>query len=123
MYEIFVKTHFSSAHFLRNYPGKCEFLHGHNWEVEAGVQLSSLNEIDIGIDFKDLKKIVSEIVDDLDHVNLNEHNAFKDTNPSSEMIAAHIFNRMKDAFEKIDGVKPAFVTVYETPGSGVRYFE
>ena len=123
MYEIFVKTHFSSAHYLRDYPGKCEFLHGHNWEIEVGVKTDRLDSIDVGIDFKDLKAAVGVIMDELDHKNLNDHPAFQEVNPSSESIAAYIYKRVKEELKDFPNVAPAFVTVYETPGSGVRYFE
>jgi 6-pyruvoyltetrahydropterin/6-carboxytetrahydropterin synthase len=122
MYEIFVKTHFSSAHYLRDYPGKCEFLHGHNWEVEAGVRVEKLDSLGMGIDFRDLKSAVAVIMKELDHRNLNEHPAFQDVNPSSEHIAAYVYRRLGEELKDFSGVSPAFVTVYETPGSGVRYF-
>ncbi|CAG36995.1 related to 6-pyruvoyltetrahydropterin synthase (partial length) [Desulfotalea psychrophila LSv54] len=35
MFEIFIKTHFSGAHHLRDYPGDCEHPHGHNWKVKV----------------------------------------------------------------------------------------
>ncbi|NOR04952.1 MAG: 6-carboxytetrahydropterin synthase QueD, partial [Deltaproteobacteria bacterium] len=55
MFDIFIRTHFSAAHYLRNYPGNCEHLHGHNWDVEVVVRAEKLNKIDVGIDFRDLK--------------------------------------------------------------------
>ncbi len=123
MYEIFVKTHFSSAHFLRNYPGKCEFLHGHNWDVTVSVVAEELNEIDVGIDFKELKQIVGEIMNDLDHKNLNEHPAFQENNPSSERLAQYIYEQLKEKLKSINSVRPYKVTVCETPTSGVTYWE
>ncbi len=121
MFEVFVRTHFSSAHYLRNYPGRCEHLHGHNWEVEVAVVARDLNEIDVGIDFKDLKSLVSRVLDGLDHKNLNEHPAFRDRNPSSERIAKYIFEEVGRELEGFTGVEVCRVTVCETPSSGVTY--
>ncbi len=123
MYEIFVKTHFSSAHYLRNYPGKCEFLHGHNWEVTVSVAAKELNEIDVGIDFKELKEKVGQIMKELDHINLNEHPAFQECNPSSERLAQYIFQQLKTKLANNSAVKVYRVTVCETPSSGVTYRE
>ncbi len=122
MFEIFVRTHFSAAHYLRDYPGKCEHLHGHNWDVEVAVAAENLNEINVGIDFRDLKQMVNGILKGLDHINLNDHPAFQEVNPSSEGIARYIFDQLagqlKDSFP---GVSPLRVTVCETPSSCVTY--
>ncbi len=123
MYEIFVKTHFSSAHYLRNYPGKCEFLHGHNWDVTVTVRAEKLNEIDVGIDFRELKGVVAEIMGELDHINLNEHPAFQEHNPSSERLAEYIFHQLKAKLAENSCVKVYKVTVCETPTSGVTYID
>ncbi len=123
MYEVFIKAHFSSAHFLRNYPGNCEHLHGHNWEVRVVVRAGGLNEIDVAIDFRDLKKIVGQIMSELDHINLNDHPAFQGHNPSSERIAEYIYGRVKDELRAFPQVSPASVTVCETPNSGVTFSE
>ncbi len=123
MYEVFIKTHFSSAHFLRNYPGNCEHLHGHNWEVRVAVRAGSLNGIDVAIDFRDLKRIVGQIMSELDHINLNDHPAFQDHNPSSERIAEYIYDRVKEELGSFPHVSMASVTVCETPKSGVTFSE
>lgn len=123
MYEIFIRTDFSAAHYLRDYPGDCEHLHGHNWGVEVAVRSSDLNRIDIGIDFRELKKAVAGVIAGLDHHNLNEIPAFRDKNPSSELIAQHIYNKVKEALTGFPSVEIARVTVTETPRSGVTYWE
>ena len=123
MFEIFIKTHFSSAHYLRNYPGNCEHLHGHNWDVEVVVGSEELNDIDVAIDFRDVKKVVGEIMSELDHTNLNDHPAFTHVNPSSERIAEYIFRKVRDGLASFPAVRPLRVKVCETPGSGVIYYE
>ncbi len=123
MYQVFIRTHFSSAHFLRNYPGNCEHLHGHNWDVEVVVSASDLNEIDVAIDFRDLKKVVNEIVEGLDHKNLNELPEFATKNPSSERLAEYIFKGLKEKLSAFPQVKASSVKVCETPSTGVIYSE
>ncbi len=123
MYEIFVKTHFSAAHYLRNYPGQCEHLHGHNWSVEVAVRAMELNEIDVGIDFRDLKKVVNKVLGELDHTNINEHPSFQDRNPSSELLARYIYERVAEELKPFQGVEVSKVTVGETPQTGVTYWE
>jgi 6-pyruvoyltetrahydropterin/6-carboxytetrahydropterin synthase len=123
MFEIFIRSDFASAHQLRNYPGNCERMHGHNWNVEVGVKASGLNEIDVGIDFRDVKKAVSQVLTELDHRNLNELPAFQRRNPSSERIAEYIFGRVKEELRSFPDIKVVRVTVCETDRSGVTYTE
>jgi 6-pyruvoyltetrahydropterin/6-carboxytetrahydropterin synthase len=123
MFEVFIRTHFSAAHYLRNYPGNCERLHGHNWTVEAVVRTEGLNDLDVGIDFRDLKKIVAQVLAELDHTNLNDHPAFQDRNPSSERLAAFIYKRLREELKAFAPVKAARVTVCETPQTGATYWE
>jgi len=122
MFDIFTRTHFSSGHHLRNYPGNCERPHGHNWKVEVTVRATALDELGMGVDFKTVKKAVKEIMDDLDHRDLNEHPAFKEKNPSSENLAVYIFEEIKKKLTT-DRYRPYSVTVRETDSSGVTYRE
>ena len=121
MFHIFVETHFSAGHHLRNYPGNCERPHGHNWKVEITVKASKLDELGMGVDFRTLKNSLGRVMDDLDHRNLNEHPEFIDKNPSSENIAVLIFNRLKNDI-KSDRYHLYSVTVRETENTGVTYF-
>ncbi len=123
MYLVFVKTHFSSAHFLRNYPGNCEHLHGHNWDVEVTVSATNLNNIDVAIDFRDLKRIVKEVMDRLDHKNLNDLPEFAAVNPSSERLAEYIYEAVGKGLRPFQDVRVHSVKVCETPSAGVVYSE
>jgi len=123
MFEIFVERQFSAAHYLRDYPGNCEHLHGHNWIVRVAVHTATLNKIDVGMDFRDLKKAVDRVLSGLDHTNLNELPCFKDRNPSSENIASFIFHALKKELADVEGATVAKVTVCETPATGVTYWE
>ncbi len=121
MFNIFIKSHFSAGHHLRDYPGNCERPHGHNWKVEVTVKATELDELGMGIDFRTVKTAVNEVLDTLDHSDLNEHPDFQSINPSSENIAAYIFrNLQKDLTTDSYGVYS--VTVCETENSGVTYF-
>ena len=121
MLDIFIKTHFSGGHHLRDYPGNCEKPHGHNWKVKVTVRATELDRLGMGIDFKVLKKVVGRVIDDLDHRDLNDHPAFKSVNPSSEHIAMHIFTELKDELTT-DRYRLHAVTVRETDSSGVTYY-
>ncbi|MBW2328922.1 MAG: 6-carboxytetrahydropterin synthase QueD [Deltaproteobacteria bacterium] len=120
MIDIFIKTHFSSGHHLRDYPGSCEYPHGHNWKVKVQVRAHKLDHLGMGIDFKTLKKHVNRVIDDLDHCNLNDHPAFQDRNPSSEHIAMFIFDQLYDEL-KTNRYELHSVQVRETDSSGVIY--
>ena len=123
MYEVFVERDFAAAHYLRDYPGNCEHLHGHNWIVRVYVRTEDLNDIDVGIDFRDLKRAVDRVLKELDHTNINEHPSFRDKNPSSENIARFIYGRVRQELLDFKGVKVHRVTVCETPKTGVTYWE
>lgn len=119
--DIFIETHFSGAHHLRAYPGDCERPHGHNWKVKVTVRALELNELGMGIDFKELKACVKDVVDSLDHTDLNQHPAFQAINPSSENIAIHIFHALQPLLFDERYILYS-VEVRETDSSGVIYY-
>jgi 6-pyruvoyltetrahydropterin/6-carboxytetrahydropterin synthase len=94
MYELKVTSHFAAAHNLREFYGRCENLHGHNWFVEAIVRARDLDKIGLAMDFGIIKKNLNAVLDELDHQYLNEKDEFKVQNPSSENIAKFIFDRL-----------------------------
>lgn len=119
--DIFIKTHFSGGHHLRAYPGNCENPHGHNWKVKVTVRARKLDRLGMGIDFKELKKQVNTLLDELDHRDLNEHPAFQDKNPSSEHIAMFIFESLREPLSS-ERYGLHAVEVLETDSSGVIYY-
>jgi 6-pyruvoyltetrahydropterin/6-carboxytetrahydropterin synthase len=122
MYELMVETSFSSAHQLRGYKGECEKLHGHNWKVQVHVLAEKLNELDMAIDFHELKDFVVEVIAPLDHGFLNELFPFTEKNPSSENIAKWIFDSLKKKVN--DGnLRLSAVTVWESEITSATYFE
>jgi len=104
MFEIKVKTDFSAAHNLRNYEGKCEKLHGHNWIVEAAFRYGSLDGNGLAVDFRIAKAALKSVVEGLDHSYLNELQFFKKTNPTSENIAKFIYDNVKKKLKSIYSV-------------------
>ncbi len=118
MFEVKIETSFSSAHHLLNYKGKCENPHGHNWKVEVYARGDKLDKSNILIDFKVLKKEINEIIDYLDHKDLNELEEFQNESPSSEFIARFIYKKAKERFSSISRVD-----VWETMTSRASYFE
>lgn len=122
MYELTVKSEFEAAHRIENYPGKCVRLHGHNWIVEAIVQGDTLNELGILIDFKILKDELNKVLDEFDHQYLNELEIFADKNPTAEIIAKEIFDKLAPSEIFSGTTKLKGIRVYETPKSSVTYF-
>ena len=122
VFEVYVKTHFSAAHSLRGYSGDCSRVHGHNWIIEVFVQCTELDKIGIGIDFREIKFSVKDVLKSLDHFNLNELPAFKNVNPSSENIARFLFGELSEKLNS-DVVRVSKVKVCETPGAGAFYWE
>lgn len=120
MFEIYIKSDFSSAHFLREYKGKCEDLHGHNWDVEVLILAKNVNKIGIAIDFKELKYKLNAILEKLDHKCLNNLSYFKKINPTSENIAKYIFDQLKPRL-KNKFIKLFKVTVWESKSSYASY--
>lgn len=123
MYEVTVSAHFDSAHYLREYHGRCENLHGHRWQVEASVRSSQLNQIGLALDFTVLKKTLRETVAQFDHVCLNDLPEFSSINPSSENIARVIFEKVtKSLHDQGLGFVVFGIRVYESPDAWVTYY-
>jgi 6-pyruvoyltetrahydropterin/6-carboxytetrahydropterin synthase len=122
MYELMIETGFSAAHQLRGYQGKCEKVHGHNWRVQTYVSAEQLNEIDIAIDFHELKRITNEIISQIDHSFLNDVFPFTERNPSSENIARWIYDSLKKRLPD-HRVRVSAVTVWESETASATYTE
>ncbi|MBO4386173.1 MAG: 6-carboxytetrahydropterin synthase QueD [Treponema sp.] len=125
-YQVRVEAEFSAAHFLQDYHGKCENLHGHNYKVYAHARGKELDEGGMLLDFGILKKTLRSVCNELDHTNLNDMEVFK-MNPSAERIAFWIFNRITSLMPELKGegesgkARLFAVDVFETPTSRARY--
>lgn len=123
MFSVKVRDFIASAHFLREYKGKCENMHGHNWQVEVMIEKHELGKDGLVMDFKILKRYLKEIVDSMDHKVLNQEvEYFREINPSSENIAKYIYNVMADKIKE-SGCKVKKVDVWEQRDSCASYYE
>lgn len=121
MYELTVKRKFSAAHQLRGYRGKCENLHGHTYGVDVVLSAESLDGIGLAVDFKVVKKIIDDLLDNYDHRLINEVAPFDEINPSAENMARVIYESLKDSLPGEVGLRK--VTVWESANAGASYFE
>ena len=118
MFELKAQMYFAAAHHLLNYDGECENQHGHNWLVEAYVKGTELDKSNILIDYKVLKRELKEVLDLLDHKDINETSYFKGISPSSEMLSKFIYTKLKEQIPLVSRV-----SVWETPTSCASYYE
>ncbi len=119
MFELTVKTDFSAAHRLRDYEGSCERLHGHNYKVDVVVAGEELSGTDLLIDFRELKAMLADILDQFDHQYLNDIAPFDSLNPTAENIAKVIAEQLADRLP--EGVVVRRVTTWESDNCGATY--
>ena len=123
MYELRIQSSFSAAHRLRNYKGKCEKVHGHNWIVYVTISTPKLDKIGLAMDFIDLKRITNDVLAKLDHSYLNEIPPFDKTNPSSENIAKWLYKTLKEKLSKFKTITLSRIDVAESDTSRASYYE
>ncbi len=121
-YQLKVVTDFASAHTLRDYPGACSRMHGHNWKVELEAVATSLDDVGMGVDFKVMKQAAREVGGRLDHQYLNELEPFKEINPTAENIAAYMYKEISARINS-KSIKVTALTLWETERACVRYSE
>jgi 6-pyruvoyltetrahydropterin/6-carboxytetrahydropterin synthase len=117
MYTVRVEAMFAAAHYLTEYYGKCENLHGHNYLVRAYAKGDVLDKAGMLVDFGVLKGSLRRVTESLDHSDLNANPSFANS-PSAERIARYIFETM---LQDIPDMPLSAVEVYETPTSMARY--
>jgi len=120
MYYITVEKDFDAAHFLRDYRGKCENLHGHRYVVRVTVKATKLTANGLAYDFTTLKQEVGKILAKFDHTNLNDTPPFDKINPSAENIATTIYKKLQPKL-KGEPVTIDNIEVFESPTSLVTY--
>lgn len=121
-YTLKVLTEFAAAHTLRDYPGACARMHGHNWKVEVEVVAHALDAVGMGVDFKVIRNAARTIGDRLDHRYLNELAPFTEINPTAENIAAYFYRELAQALND-ERIRVHSVTLWETDRACVRYVE
>lgn len=120
MYELVINARFSAAHNLRNYGGKCERLHGHNWRVEVFVRADALGKNGMVLDFRILREETEQVLEALDHQYLNDLPYFQKEEPSSENIARYIYEALEERLPP-HHLRPHKVTAWESEGAGASY--
>ncbi len=121
-YTLKVTTDFAAAHLLRDYPGSCSRLHGHNWKVETEIEAKKLDDVGMALDFKVIRQATRAITEPLDHQYLNEIEPFDHINPTAENIAAYIFQGLAQCLND-ERIRVKAVTLWETERACVRYTE
>jgi len=120
VYELKTVSWFGAAHQLRDFGGKCEDLHGHNWRIEVYVKGERLGNDGLLIDFGLMKEATNNILETLDHKFLNELEYFKEINPSSENIARYIYEALEKELNKKD-VTVCRVAAWESESACATY--
>jgi 6-pyruvoyltetrahydropterin/6-carboxytetrahydropterin synthase len=124
MFEVSVEATFAAAHQLRNYKGKCENLHGHNYKVRVTVGGPTLNSTGLVADFGEVKAVLREVAGRLDHRYLNELEPFVESNPSAENIALYFYQEidkgLRDGASEVP-IRINEVIVWETETSSATY--
>lgn len=139
MYKLKTKASFDSAHFLKDYEGKCSNIHGHRWTVEIEFGAETLEHDtqnrEMVVDFSNLKKDLREIADYFDHSLIMETGSLRqatedaliaenlrivkvDFRPTAENFAKYIYDEMTNR-----GYKVIEASVYETPNNVASYCE
>jgi 6-pyruvoyltetrahydropterin/6-carboxytetrahydropterin synthase len=122
MFEVAVEQVFASAHALRNYKGRCENVHGHNWKVRVVIEGEQLDETGMLVDFLDVKSLMAGIIDRIDHQFLNEIPPFDVTNPSAENIAEYFYRKVNDGLTQTPvPVRVREVKIWETDIQSATY--
>lgn len=132
------KGSFDSGHRVMNEKMKCFNMHGHTYLYELEFEFNQMEEIGYAIDFKELKRVACQWIDDyLDHgmiVNPKDEEVIKAAvatgskiwymslngqgeycNPSVENLAKEMFLSMAQLFKEYPDLKINKITLYETP--------
>jgi len=123
MFVVSVQAHYDSAHFLRNYRGKCERLHGHRYVVELALATEQLDAAGIAFDFVVVKRHLRGLADALDHQNLNDLEPFTEIEPSAENQARYFFDELKRSLPPELASAMLYTRVWETPTQWAQYSE
>jgi len=125
MFEVTVEDTFAAGHYLRNYRGKCEKPHGHNYKIRVTLEGRELDAAGLLLDFKDLKEVMKPAIDRLDHQMVNELQPFTPVNPSAENLAKYFYDEASSRLRQVTKgrVRVKNVTIFETDATTASYFE
>ncbi|MGA2251788.1 6-carboxytetrahydropterin synthase QueD [Terracidiphilus sp.] len=125
MYEVTVDASFSSGHYLRNYHGRCENPHGHNYKVRVTLIGKDLDQTGLLLDFKQLKHVMRPVIDRIDHQMLNDLEPFTEINPSAENLARYFYDQTSEQLREMTSgrVRVKECTIWETDTTSASYYE
>ena len=133
MYGLKTEACFDSAHFLADYYGKCENLHGHRWRAVVYLAQDGLQDEgtmrDMVLDFGVFKRAVRGLAEELDHTFLVEAGTLKPSTAAAlegegfsltvlpfrttaENLARYFCDRLR-----AEGLPVCQVDMYETPNN------
>jgi 6-pyruvoyltetrahydropterin/6-carboxytetrahydropterin synthase len=124
MFEVSVERTFAAGHALRGYQGKCENVHGHNYRVQVVVRGERLNSIGLLVDFVDVKRVLDNAIERLDHQFINDVPPFDQLNPSAENMAKYFFEELQEGLRQAGREVPielAEVRLWETDNAMAVY--
>ena len=121
MFEITIEETFAAGHALRNYHGKCENVHGHNYRCQLTLAGEQLDQTGLLMDFVELKRVLLSVIDRLDHQWLNDYPPFDVLNPSAENIAKYIYDEVRQGIRTEADVRIESVKLWETDTSSATY--
>jgi 6-pyruvoyltetrahydropterin/6-carboxytetrahydropterin synthase len=125
MFEVTVEDSFAAGHYLRNYKGKCENPHGHNYKIRVTLAGEELDKAGLLLDFKDLRDVMKHVIERLDHKMINELEPFTVLNPSAENLAKYFYDETNGRLRSTSSgrVWVKTVTVFETDTTTATYSE
>jgi len=125
MFEVTVEDSFAAGHYLRNYKGKCENPHGHNYKIRVTLAGEELDKAGLLLDFKDLREVMKHVIDRLDHQMINDLEPFTQVNPSAENLAKYFYEEANAKLHRVTNgrVRIRKVTVFETDTTTATYWK
>ena len=122
MFEVTVEQTFAAGHALRDYKGKCENVHGHNFKVQVRIEGQRLDDTGMLVDFIDVKAVMRKVIERLDHQFLNEIPPFDVKNPSAENIAEYFYQELSGKLDDTPvPVRLSEVKIWETDIQSATY--
>ena len=125
MFEVTVDDSFAAGHYLRNYKGKCENPHGHNYKVRVTLAGKELDKAGLLLDFKDLREVMKHTIERLDHKMINDLEPFTVLNPSAENLAKYFYDETNLHLADVTAgrVRVKDCTIWETDTTTATYYE
>lgn len=113
MYTLKSQHRIYASHYLKDQGGKCENLHGHQYEIILEIKQKNLDYKNMIIDTYEVEKIFNDFIG-TDHLHLNDF--MSEDNPTMEFMAKFFYDNIKEKIPNLNSV-----TVYETPEGSVKY--